>query len=73
MKTLAWFVVLGALIFAALGHILLVLEYRLLDILSLSGGQWVVAVIMASLLGALIGFGLWCMLWLTADSTDEVP
>lgn len=73
MKTLAWFVVLAALFFAAVGHVLLVLEYRLLDILSLSHGQWVGAVIMASILGALVGGGFWCLLWLTADSTDEVP
>lgn len=73
MKTLAWFVVLAALLLAAVGHVILMIEDRLLGILSLSDGQWVVAVIMASILGALIGGGLWCLLWLTADSTDEVP
>lgn len=73
MKTLAWFVVLAALLLAAVGHVILMIEDRLLGILSLSDGQWVVAVIMASLLGALIGFGLWCLLWLTADISDEVP
>lgn len=74
MKTLAWFVVLAALLLAAVGHVILMIEDRLLGILSLSDGQWVVAVIMASILGALLGSGLWCMLWLVADvSTDELP
>lgn len=73
MKTFVWFVVLGALLLAAVGHVLLKIEDWLLKILSLSDGQWVGALIIASILGALIGLGFWCLLWLTADSTDEVP
>ena len=73
MKTLGWFVVLGALLFAAISHVLLLIEGWVLDILSLSHEQGVIAVIMSSILGALIGGGLWCLLWLTADSTDEMP